>query len=251
MKRIALACSWLLVGCGAARYGASYSGVWEEPLTSAERVVTVEAVPASYERLGRVSVRCKVLRDYQALSDEPFANVDCTEQRLRRALRERAAEVGGELLAGLDCRRSSGELRCDAQVARPDDDALARRSPERAAASPPSPAPDPESVARIEEPHVSRSWAILVSFDSRLPFERAARPPSKVDRAGDVPVQHLPLGDMEARCDRGECEARELAHALRVAAARVGAHSLAAVRCFDDRHGHACVGTLGAESSPE
>jgi hypothetical protein len=55
---------------------------------------------------------------------------------------------------------------------------------------------------------------------------------------------------MEARCDRGECQPAELAHALRVAAARVGAAELSELRCFDEQRGPACVGTLGAEALP-
>jgi hypothetical protein len=236
-----LALALVLVGCGAATPGASYSGSREKQLESPEAIQVVEAIPAGYEWQGRASARCKLLNDYQALSDELLANVDCSKERLQRALRERAAEVGGELLAELRCRRSSQERRCDAQVGRPSDETLAARRPEALAAS----------SSSNEEPRVSPSWAIRLSFESRLPFERPAHSLSAVERSADRPPHHEPLGDASAHCDRGDCESGELVHALRLAAARVGAHSVSAVRCHDDQRGHTCVGTLGAQPAPE
>src|SRR4051812_49047032 len=120
------------VACAGAPPGASYSGSRERPLVRAEQVRTAETVPPGYERLGRVSVRCKILHDLQALDREPLANVDCSEQRLDRALRERAAEVGGELLTGRECHRTLSERHCEARVARSSDEALEQRRLEAA-----------------------------------------------------------------------------------------------------------------------
>ncbi|HVJ19035.1 MAG TPA: hypothetical protein VM686_26630 [Polyangiaceae bacterium] len=246
---------WLLIACLTATAcgsppGASYSGTRERPLTSAARVQTLDAVPPGYERLGRVSARCTSPRDYQVLVEEPLANVDCSVARLDRALRERAAEVGGEFLAKRECSRTERERSCEAQVVRPGDDMLVTRRPEAKAAAESAPAPGPDEVAHLEEPNVSSSWVIKLSFDSRMPYARPKRTPGEVGRSGQKPPQLQDLGDMEARCDNHECDAAELTNALRIAASHLGADSLSDVRCFDDRRGSACVGSLGAAELP-
>jgi hypothetical protein len=131
-------------------------------------------------------------------------------------------------------------------VARPSDETLAARRAERKPPSEPEPAPGPREVARLEEPRVSLSWGIKLTFEARAPYDRPATAPAKLVRSGDQPAQFEALGDMEARCEPNECEHSELANALRVSAGRVGAAALSEVHCFDDQRGRACVGSLGA-----
>ncbi len=227
----------------------------EPRLVKPENVGRVEAIPPGYERIGRVSARCDRVDGYQALEEQPLADIDCTPARLSAALAESAAESGGELLVGLSCQDQARSRSCSAVVARPDEPALSKRTLESEGSRDSAPAPSAAEVARLDEPHVDSSWHILLSFEPRVArFQRSPREPVEVVRSGDLPPHHLPLGDLEARCERGSCEAGELAWALRVTAARFGADSLAAVRCFQTEDDEACVGTLGAtpidESGP-
>jgi len=247
MKR-ALFAGLLLAGCAAGQPGASFSGSSEPRLTKAAAIATSEGLPDGYERIGSVSARCDIVRDYQTLDEELLANVDCSDDRLDRALRERAAEAGGELLVDRECKETSRARKCEADVARPSDEALAARRAEPRAPAPRAPAPGPAEVDVIDEPRVSRSWAIKLSFEAQIPYERRARTLAELGRSGERPAQYEDLGEMVARCDRDDCEHAELAHALRVAAARVGAEHLSAVSCFDDRKGRTCVGSLGVEA---
>jgi hypothetical protein len=237
----------LLVACGAPQYGASYAGAREPKLVEPRAIRVTDALPYGYDRLGRVAARCQVLRDYRSLDEATLADVDCTQRRLRRALGERAAEVGGELLVALECRRSSASLSCGATVARPSDDTLAARPASPAASEESAPAPSAEDVEYLDEPRVSRSFAITLSFDARSENARPARPLPALERRPTPPAVQAPLGDLEARCDEGACEHEELAHALALAAARIGARALSALRCFDDERGAACVGSLSVD----
>jgi hypothetical protein len=243
-----------LAGCSHAG-GARFSGVSEPRLVKPENVGRAEAIPPGYERTGRVSARCDRVEGYQALDEQPFADLDCTHTRLTAALAESAAESGGELLVGLVCQDQGRSRSCSATVARPDDPALTRRTLEGERSRESAPAPSAAQVARLDEPRVDASWDILLSFEPQAKrFVRPPREPVQVIRSGDLPPHHLPLGDLEARCERGTCDATELAWALRVTAARFGADSLGAVRCFRTEDDEACVGTLGAtpidESGP-
>jgi hypothetical protein len=229
--------------------------VTEPRLVQPENVGTVEAIPPGYERIGRVTARCDRVEGYQALDERPLADIDCSHARLRSALAESAAESGGELLAGLSCQDQGKSRSCGAAVARPDEPALSARTLKGERSSEKAPAPSAAEVARLDEPRVDSSWHILLSFDPQLAtFDRPAREPVQVVRSGDLPPHHLPLGDLEARCERESCNASELSWALRVTAARFGADSLAGVRCFRTEDDEACVGTLGAtpvdESGP-
>ncbi len=243
-----------LAGCSHSG-GARFSGVSEPRLVQPENVGSAEAIPPGYERIGRVAARCDRVEGYQPLDKQPLADIDCSEARLRAALAESAAESGGELLVGLSCQNQGKSRSCSAGVARPDEPALSRRTLESERAREKAPAPSAAEVARLDEPRVDASWNIFLSFEPTLQrFERRSREPVQVVRSGDLPPHHLPLGDLEASCERGACDASELSWALRVTAARFGADSLAGVRCFRTDDEEACVGTLGAtpvdESGP-
>jgi hypothetical protein len=243
-----------LTGCSHAG-GARFSGLNEPRLVKAENVGTVEAIPPGYERIGRVAARCDRVEGYQSLDERPLADIDCSRARLLAALAESAAESGGALLVGVVCQDQRESRSCSAAVARPGETALSTRPLGSEGSREKAPAPSAAEVAQLDEPRVDASWHILLSFDPRVKtFDRPAREPVQVVRSGDLPPHHLPLGDLEARCERESCDASELSWALRVTAARFGADSLAGVRCFRTEDEEACVGTLGAtpiaESGP-
>ncbi len=238
----------LLIGGCSATGGATFSGVREPVLVRPDGIGRSEAVPSGYERLGRVMARCEPIDGFGALDGESLANVDCSRARLERALEEAAAEVGGELLVGLHCRSPGGALRCEAGVARPSERLLSRRSPVAARVVDTAPAPGPSEVVRLDEPLASRAWGIQVDFEPRLrAFSRPARPYSAVTSVERLPPAQLWVGDVLASCDRRACSDRELAHALRVTAARLGADTLAGVHCTELEDERQCSASLGAD----
>lgn len=207
----------------------------------AERVRRTEALPPDYDRIGRVAAHCERVEGFQPLDGTPFADLDCSFERLGSALAEAAAEAGGELLVGQRCQARARVRSCAADVARPSERALARRSLEGRSE------PARARSTSTDEPRPGTSWYILLSFDpAAQEFSRPAREPGEVVRTGALPPHHQALGDLVARCERGTCDEGELAWALRVTAARFGADSLAGVRCFETEDDSACVGTLGA-----
>ncbi len=242
----ALAAMLALGGC-ATTGGATYSGVREPALVRPEHVVRAEAVPAGYERIGRVMARCQPISGYGELDGESLADVDCSQPRLERALEEAAADAGGELLVALHCRSPGGALRCEANVARPSSELLSRRPAAPLAAGAPAPAPGPGQVALLDEPRANRAWNISLAFQPQVrAFTRPARPYSGVSSVDTLPAQHIALGDATARCDKSDCAAPDLAHALRLTAARLGADSVSGVRCIEESGERSCAATLGA-----
>jgi hypothetical protein len=237
-----------LVALGCSRsQGARFSGSTEPRLVKAENVRRVEGIPPGYGRIGGVTARCERVEGFQALDEQPFADLDCSFARLNAALAESAAEAGGELLVGVSCREQGRARSCSASVARPGEELLSKRTLEGERATETAPAPSAAEAARLDEPRAGASWDIVLSFEPAIAtFSRPPREPVEIVRSGDLPPHHLPLGDLEARCERGACSADELSWALRVTAARFGADSLAAVRCFRSEDDEICVGTLGA-----
>jgi hypothetical protein len=165
-------------------------------------------------------------------------------------MRERAAEVGGELLVGLRCSshpnasRDIVRIRCRADVARASDELKERRPLDlRGRERDPLPGLEPEDIERLDEPVASEAWRIRVHF---VPAPRATpRPPRRADQVrelAELPVNHIALGDISTRCEKG-CSRDSARNGLRLVAARMGARALVAVRCTARESGVLCVGT--------
>jgi len=65
-----------------------------------------------------------------------------------------------------------------------------------------------------------------------------------------LPLTDAALGELVASCD-GECEERALRYGVLVAAGRLGAPDVVAVRCFRSGSRQSCVGTLAAPERDE
>ena len=67
----------------------------------------VETLPEGYERIGRLRARCTLVEGARPDDGARLIDVDCTESRLMAALRERAAEVGAEVLVTMPAEKTS------------------------------------------------------------------------------------------------------------------------------------------------
>jgi hypothetical protein len=190
------------------------------------------------------------------LAGEPLSDVDCSTERLLAALREVAASAGGELLVGAQCGSSLIEAaphqtearRCTAGVARYVTGPSARLRPLSVPRSgaPGRPAPSASDVKRIDEPDVSLSFRISVTFQPAT--ATAERPPLRGDQVRELPRMPLAdqsLGDLSASC-ADACDERALRYGVLLAAGRLGVRDVVGVRCYQAGSGNACVGTLAA-----
>ena len=246
----------LAFGCAGVKSAADYSGSEERPLVQPWQVRDEAVLPPGYDAIGEVTASCKLQEAKGRLHHVRLSDLDCSEARLVRALRERAAAAGGELLVGRECRsrvdregRRGRELaeRCTAVVARPSDETLGERRLDAQAPQKEGPGLSPEQVEVIEEPSASDAWRISVDYtpakDSTGP--RPARRADLVRELASLPVSHVRLGDLVTRCHRG-CEAESVRVGMRVAAGRVGATDVVGVRCIEKARGYLCTGTAAA-----
>jgi hypothetical protein len=83
-------------------------------------------------------------------------------------------------------------------------------------------------------------------------FRRSRRPGAEVAEFPLLPVGHVELGLMRARCDEGACDAEQARAGLRAAAGGLGVSDLVGVRCAALDGELSCLATLAAsESDPE
>ena len=254
----ALVASALLgVACASASgSGARFSGSTDAPIAASWEIGDESVVPEGYVVLGQVSASCTLRERRRTIDRERLSDVDCSEARLVRALRERAAEAGGQLLVDRQCasravRENELHVRCGADVARAEAPALA--PPKAADSIARDPGFPPERVALLDEPRAADAWRIRISF---TPAREAGEP--RPARRGDLvrelaifPVSHLPLGDLVARCSEG-CRAESVRASVRIAAGRLGATDVVGVRCVEKGRGVLCTGTAAAyEVDPE
>jgi hypothetical protein len=238
-RRLAIPILLTLVACsGGPRAAAVFSGSAEPARSQPDEIRELSALPVGYESLGTLTSSCRLTPEGGEIHDAWLSDVQCSEELLAQALRERAAEVGGELLIGRHCasriqRRELGELdvHCRAVVGRPTEEELGRRPPDRV-----RPAPG-ESVSATER------------FRIRVDVTRAAGAPRRRPRRGDemsevatLPVSHVQIADVEAQCDQG-CTERGVHGGLLEVAARIGATALVDARCVRRGTGFACLGT--------
>jgi len=211
------------------------------PRPRAAAVEFGEALPAGYESLGRAHAECRLHPRDGALEGVPVTSLACRRSELERALVEQANARGGSLLAHERCRKSGAELACTALVARPASDVGAASSPHGVVL------PDDDGLPASVASHV------LIDVEPRgARFERGVRPASAVSEFPALPVGHVELGVMRARCDARACDDEQARAGLRVAAGGLGVSDLVGVRCFALDGERSCVGTLGvSERDPE
>jgi hypothetical protein len=202
------------------------------------------AAPAPGYALGKaLSEGCQGEQGLRAIGDEALGNVDCSIERVTRALRARAAELDSPALVGKRCRSTGGKhyrIQCSAHAVEREQ-SVGLEEASRSTREPSSPAPSAAQVQDLDEPNPDKSAAIRVSF---APSSGAvARTPRRYDRVAetrDAAVGRKEVGQVSARCEG--CDDLALHHALRVTAGRMGAGEIAAVRCFDDGE-RRCVAT--------
>jgi len=236
-----------LMGC--ATRGVIFEGHAEPRVARARDLLELADMPAGYERVGRLAARCTLVEGERPEPEARLVDVDCSEARLVAALREKAADVGGEALIGRRCRsRVSGsgegsttlDISCDTEVARPTGDTLVRR-------------PLVSGVMSEDDaPRAEEAWHIRVSFAPApgVPL----RPPRRADLVREVPYMpgaNLRLGDIVTRCHEG-CTRDGARLGLLAAAGRVGASDVVDVTCAAMGNGYVCTGVATAhEVNPE
>lgn len=233
----ALVAALALCGCGRTSATAPlFSGYSRRGPIDAAAVRTEPALPQGYAALGRVDARCRADDGVVDIDEESLADVDCSDDLLREALREKAAEVGGDVLVALQCRTSEearGDLYdsvlhvCFGNVAMPRDESGAKRS------------------AAAEQP----AWRAEDAFDVEVSFRpagahtapRHAVPVDRVAELAFAPVGRVVMGDIVAR-GPDDVDRAAVRHAVRAAAGRVGASDVAGIACARAADGWICTG---------
>jgi hypothetical protein len=247
-----LAPLWVTGACGSGlRTAVDFSGRPQGVLVSAEQVRELSSLPTGYDSIGQLRATCRLTERQRSLHGQWLSDVDCGVPRLVQALRERAAEVGGELLIGRRCasqihRRVLGQsnVSCRAEVGRPTAETRSGRPLDLAAAQP---AQAPADAA----PSASEAWRVQVDFTPA--DEHAPRPVQRTDLVNELaylPVTHVRLGDIVTRCERGCSEAAARA-GLRTVAGRMGATDVVDVHCVSRASGFVCTAVAaGYEADP-
>lgn len=243
------------------RQAVTYSGVEHQPRTSAAELVSVATLPSGYETFGQLQAECEAWAEGSPVEAQWLVDLDCNERRLRGALREKAAAVGGVLLvrercgsaqransAGAGTPANGGRLVCRARVARPDDSERARQplTNESGLSETPELAASSAEAAWLDDPTGTAAWRIRVSYTGRNPAPAApvsAIPASAVHEWPELPASHRAVGTVVTSCDGG-CTIDAMRASVRVVAGRLGAADVAAVRCVPRGEGWACVGRV-------
>jgi len=249
----------LATACAGRFDPANFEGTREARRVEPEALLELEARTGQLETLGTVHDSCTLRPGFRRLEGEALSDLDCSSERLLVTLRESAASAGGEALLGARCnsRRvgttDSYQLNCAAEVARYRSGASTHLRPLNAPRSlpPGTPAPSAMDVQRIDEPDASLAFRISLRFEPVISnFERPARRAAEVRELSLMPLSHMRLGDLSAHCEAG-CDERALRFGVLIAAGRLGAPDVVAVRCFRSAAGNSCVGTLAAPERDE
>ncbi|HEY0463466.1 MAG TPA: hypothetical protein VGC79_04620 [Polyangiaceae bacterium] len=250
----------LATACAARFDPANFQGTREARRAEPEAVLELGARTNELETLGTVHASCTLTPGFRRLRHEALSDLDCSSERLLFALRESAANAGGEALLGAQCssRRPDAaaetrEFYCAAEVARFRRGALASPRPLTAPRSITQgrPAPSPSDVKRIDEPDASLAFRISLRFEPTVSsFERPARSADEVHELSRMPLSHTLLGDLVASC-KGGCDERALRYGVLIAAGRLGAPDVVGIRCFRSGRGNSCIGTLAAPEREE
>jgi hypothetical protein len=269
MKRAGSARSFgVLFGCAAAFTGCSarfdpahFEGSREAQRAEPEALIEVAARGADLEALGGVHASCTLQPGFRRLDGDKLSDLDCTAERLDLALRESAASAGGEALVGVHCNsrrlgttsRETYRVSCGAEVARFASRNAASQRPLAVPRSVPigEPAPSASEVRRIDEPDASLAFRISLKFEPTVrKFEHWPRASADVNDLALMPLADHSLGDLMASCEDG-CDELALRRSVLIAAGRLGAPDVVAVRCFGPSSANSCVGTLAAPERDE
>ncbi len=256
----------LTAGCSPAlREAVTYSGAQHEPRATPAEVVSMATLPSGYEVFGQLEAACDAWSEGSPVEAQWLVDLDCTERRLRGALREKAAAVGGALLVRERCgsgqrphsddaaRRTGGRLVCRARVARPDGSERAQRPLTGEPSAPPAVqlAAGPSEAASLDDPTGTAAWKIRVSYTGRNPAPMAPAAPvpaSAVHEWPELPASHQAVGTVLTSCEGG-CTLDAMRASVRVVAGRLGAGDVAGVRCVPRGEGWSCVGRVLAASA--
>ena len=239
------------------RHAVSYSGAAHEPRVSAAELVSVATAPEGYELTGELLAECEAWRHGSPVDQQWLVDLDCTERRLRGALREKAAAVGGQLLVRERCqsmpraagssREAGGRLRCRAQVARLDAGersaeplSLPRLDRSQALAA------SPAQAASLDDPTGAQAWRIRVSYSGLQPASGVPVPlvpASAVHEWSELPPSHQAVGTVVTSCEVG-CSVDAMRASVRVVAGRLGAGDVVGVRCVPRGEAWSCVGRV-------
>jgi hypothetical protein len=214
-------------GCAGRARPVEFQGHPAERVVAPEGVLETSVVPRDAERLGRLFVRCRLVTATESFSERRLLDVDCSEARLRRLLREAAAEQGGDVLAESSCQQSSSAVSCRA--------VLARQS------APLSPRPALPAARAADVRGELGAW-VFVNYEAAR-VRHVAPPVLAEENVGDVAVRspaHVTVGTLETRCD--ECSELSARDALRIAAGRLGASDVVGVRCVSEGSEQRCLG---------
>jgi hypothetical protein len=207
--------------------------------TAPDAVERSEALPVGYEPLGAVQAKCRTRPAFGELRGARVTSLVCHRGELERALREQAAARGGTVVAGQRCRQSGETLLCVAEAARPG-------AGTRAAARAPGGGEPAALPVRVAD---------AIAIDLEPAVRRFSRRPRSADDVAEyrlLPVGHIELGTLRARCAAQACSADQAQEGLRLAAGGLGASALVAPSCFVLDGERSCVGTLAAlERDPE
>jgi hypothetical protein len=229
----ALGLIFALAACGRSR-AVEFQGESGTRLVAPDAVVEASVMPRGAQRLGRLSARCRAVSAAEAFSERSLVDVDCSEQRLRRLLREAASEHGGDVLAELHCQTDSS-LSCSAHLVR------------RAAQGEPRPLPGPAPRPDVRGELGSQ---VLVSYEPRFAWApRAARPEHAVREHALLSPPQVAVGNLETHCE--DCSELAARDALRIAAGRVGASHVLGVRCLPTGPGQHCIAEIAVAERDE
>lgn len=243
-------CALFATGCGRASADpARFSGRFGTGRIDPSLVREVKNKPSGSATLGHVTARCRVDEGVRAMRDVALADVDCSEDLLSAALREKAAFVGGQMLVGRTCahdEQSPGDawkstlVSCSATVVT------------GAGAASSAEAADMPSPIALEYESPEQAFRVTVSFaPTDATRQYAPRPPDRVNELAVVPPSHIVTGDIAAHC-RGECDRAAVRYAVRAAAGRAGATDVAGIACIRSKHGFLCTGHAARpEADPE
>ena len=221
-----------------------YTGRETTPIVEPAEVAYAEVMPDDHEVIGKIKVQCSSRVDGSSARYTPhgpyrtgsrsadlfLGGLDvllallslgksssslpdpCGDGKLERAARERVAEVGGTLIAEIDCSKFETATHigaeCTADVGRP----LPKR---------PLPVPGEVRTRFVAEPR----------NPTLVPLS-----PDKVTITAEAPRSALLLGAVLAGCISG-CDREKVEPAMRAVAAKVGAGLLSDFSCKAERSG--------------
>jgi hypothetical protein len=258
---VLVGCAAAFTGCGARFDPAHFEGSREAQRAEPEALIEVATQSTDLEALGGVHASCTLQPGFRRLDGEKLSDLDCSTERLDLALRESAASAGGEVLVGVHCNsrrlgttlRETSRISCGAEVAHFTSGNSTSQRPPAVPRSVPvgQPAPSASDVRRIDEPDASLAFRISLKFEPTVQkFEHRPRASADVNELALMPLADHSLGDLVASCEDG-CDELALRRSVLIAAGRLGASDVVAVRCFGASSANSCVGTLAAPERDE